>query len=123
MKETTDNKMPSGFARYSVWCALLGVLSYLFFFPNGIFYCFFFGVLALTSAILARRSGTRSSRTIVGIVVGVFDMILGLAAFYGMLLIYSSLSDPEMGPRVTRMIQELLEANGLSLSTFSQIMY
>jgi hypothetical protein len=123
MNKTADNNPAAALARYSVWSALFGVLSYLFFFPNGIYYCFFLGVMALTAGILARKSGVHTSRSTAGILVGIFDILLSLAAFYGMYIIYSSLSDPVMGPKVTRMILQILEQNGLTLSSFTRVMY
>ena len=62
MNEITNNKPSMTFARYSIWCSLFGVLSYLFFFPNGIYYCFFLGVMAITAGILSKKSEIRTSR-------------------------------------------------------------
>ena len=123
MNEITNNKPSMTFARYSIWCSLFGVLSYLFFFPNGIYYCFFFGVMAITAGILSKKSEIRTSRSTAGIIVGVFDILLSLAAFYGLYIIYTSLSDPVMGPKITHMILQMLEQNGLTLSSFSRVMY
>ena len=123
MNETMNNDPVLNLARYSVWCALFGVLSYLFFFPNGIYYCFFLGVMAIAAGILSKRSGIRSGRSTAGIVVGIFDILLSLTAFYGLYIIYTSLSDPVMGPKVTHMILQMLEQNGLTLSSFSKVMY
>ena len=123
MNKTTEKDSAASLAKYSIWSALFGVLSYLFLFPSGMYYCFFLGVMAAASGILAKRSGIRTTRSTAGIVVGIFDILLSSAAFYGLYIIYTSLHDPVMGPKVTHMIIQILEQNGLTLSSFARVMY
>ena len=122
MNETAGKSLNS-LSRYSVWCAIFGIISYLFFFPNGIYYCFFLGVMAVAAGILFKKSGSRSVGSTVGILLGIFDILLSLMAFYGLYIIYSSLSDPVMGPRITAMIIRILEQSGLTLEQFIRVMY
>lgn len=121
-----NDKMQNNYlslARYSLWCAFFGIVSYFFLFPGGMYYCFFLGVMAVTAGILSKRSGLRSGRSTAGIALGIFDVLFSLMAFYGMYLIYSSVSDPVLGPRITAMIVKILEDNGLGIESFVRLMH
>ncbi len=121
MNETYTNGIEN-LARYSLWSAVFGVLSYVFFFPDGIYYCFFLGVMAFASGVLSKRTGLKSGKSTAGIVIGIFDLGLSMMAFYGLYVIYSSLHDPVYGPKITGVIIQMLEQNGLTIDSFVRVM-
>ena len=61
MDETFTNSI-NNLARYSLWSAIFGALSYVFFFPDGIYYCFFLGVMAFASGILSKKKRTEERK-------------------------------------------------------------
>ncbi len=107
--------------RYSLWFAVAGIICYLTLFPDGIYYGFFCGVMAVASAMVSKKY-VKSSGSTVGLVLGIIDTIMAVIAFYGIYLIYSTISDPVLGPRVTEFISDTLSQNGISLEMFAQMM-
>ena len=121
MDETFTNSI-NNLARYSLWSAIFGALSYVFFFPDGIYYCFFLGVMAFASGILSKKNGLKGGKSTAGIIIGLFDLGLSFVAFYGLYVIYSSLHDPVYGPKITAIIIQMLEKNGVTLDSFVRVM-
>lgn len=109
-------------ARYSLIMAVCGLLAYFFLFPSGIYYSFFFGVMSVTGGIMSRAITDHRGYSNAGIVLGAINVLISIIAFYGLLSIYTGVRDPVMGPKITSMLMEALEAKGISLDTFVQIM-
>lgn len=119
--EDNSKAIYKSIGRYSLWFAITGVICYLTLFPDGIYYGFFCGVMAVASAIVSKKY-VRGSGSTAGLILGIIDTIMALMAFYGIYLIYSTLNDPVLGPRVTEFISDTLSRNGLSLEIFAQMM-
>lgn len=109
------------FGKYSTWLAIIGMIFYLTFFPSGIYYGFFCGVMAIAFAVTARMNNPKA-RIGAGLAIGIIDVILSAIAYYGLYLIYSMLLDPVAGPRLTSLISDMLSQYGISLEMFSQLM-
>ena len=121
MKESSASNY-SMLSRYSFLMAMSGILAYFFLFPSGMYYSFFFGVMAVTGGIISRGFSERKGYSTAGIILGVFNVLLSLLAFYGLYALYSSIQDPVMGPKISSMLMQALEANGISLDTFIRVM-
>ena len=119
--EDNTNIIYKNIGRYSLWFAIAGVICCFTIFPDGIYYGFFCGVMAVASAMISKRyiSGVRFT---VGLILGFIDAIVALMAFYGMYLIYESIGDPIMGPKVTEFISNALSQNGMSMEAFTKMM-
>ena len=107
--------------RYGLLFAIAGIICYMTFFPDGIYYSFFCGIMAIASSAVSKRR-SRGIGSTIGIILGFIDIIMGLMAFYGLYLIYSSASDPVLGPKVAEFLTKLLSQYGLSLDAFTAMM-
>ena len=106
--------------RYSLWTAIAGVFCYLSFFPDGIYYSFFCGVMAVAAAIISKKH-VRGGGSTAGLILGFIDAAIGLLAFYGMYIVYDAANDPVMGPRVIEFLTNILSQNGISLDAYTQM--
>lgn len=107
--------------RYSLWFAIAGIICYMTFFPDGIFYSFFCGIMAVASFIVAKRS-CKSAGSVAGLIIGIIDIGMGVMAFYGLYLIYSAAADPVVGPKVAQFLSNMLSQYGVSLDQFISTM-
>ena len=107
--------------KISIWLAFGGLVFYLMLFPSGVYYGFFCGVMAVAAAVLAKR-GVRSVGTTIALIVGVIDVGLSIMAFYGIYILYVSVSDPVYGAHVTEVLADMLSQYGISIETFALLM-
>lgn len=107
-------------ARYGLLFALSGIICYIFLFPSGMYYCFFCGAIAASSAIIAKMNGKKKGTTL-GLILGLFDIGLSAMAYYGLLLVFTAMADPESGHVITDMMSEMLSQYGISMDLFSEM--
>ncbi len=108
------------FARYSLWIGLIGLFCCLTIFPDGIYYGFFCGVMAIALAVISRHNAT-GSKIAAGVIVGIIDIVLSIIFYYGLYLIYSLLLDPVAGSQLTAMLSDILAEYGMTIEMFSSI--
>lgn len=111
----------SGFYRslgkYSLWAGLFGVFSYFAFFPDGIYYSFFFGAMTIAMALISKKN-YRSRISSIAMVFGFIDILIAALAFFSLYTIYSLALDPVLGPYITNSLKEAFSSYGIPLSVF-----
>ena len=107
---SSDNQnhqiQPGGFdfGRYSVYAGVAGLFLLSF---SGVYITFFFGVVGLACALVAKRASGKAS--VPGIILCSLCIVLSLLFFFSMLCFYDLISDPVLGPRWSRFLQQLME--------------
>lgn len=108
------------FAKYSLFCGIIGLVLLFFTFPSGMYLCFFLGCTGLACSLASKRQSGRFG--IGGTLVSVFAVFLSLIFFLSFLAFYEMLRDPQLGPQISEMFSELMEQSGVPVSFFSDMM-
>ena len=121
-EKNRDNTAHTAFdyGRCSLMCGISGLILLFFFFPSGMYFCFFLGSVGFACALVSRRITKRASLS--GFLLCGISVALSLFFFFTLLAFYDAIRDPVLGPRFFQMFQSLMEQQGIPIDQFTQIM-
>ena len=109
------------FANSGLMLGITGLLLAVFYMPEGMFYGFFAGVMAVVLGVLAKTSDRHVKRAVPSIIIGIITVMFSFMVYSSLLTIYAALKDPVAGPQFTQLFSELLSQYGLSIEDFSRL--